>query len=107
MFSFKDHIRPHIREQIKQGRPTCNYQVTHARATISQVTRPDQRLDVLQTCSSRSALRKRNTRSDVKPEPIFLLPDELEVNTSVTVQESCNIGRIERIHCVGLPSVLP
>ena len=37
---------------------------------------------------------KRETRPDIKPVAIFRLPDELEVNTSIAVQESCNIGRL-------------
>ena len=81
--------------------------VTHPRAAVTQIPSTDESSDVFQPGSSSGGLRERDTRSDVDPESILLLPDELEVNASVAVQKSCNVGRLERVHCVGLPSVLP
>jgi hypothetical protein len=49
---------------------------------------------VLQPVPCGGALRQRQARSDIEPEAILPLPDELEVDASVSVQESREVGRV-------------
>ena len=72
---------------IRSGR-LVDDQVAHAGAAITQVATADHALEMLQPVPCGGALRQRQTRSDVEPEAILPLPDELEVDASVSVQES-------------------
>jgi hypothetical protein len=45
-------------------------------------------MEPLESVTSRGALRERQARPDVVAEAILLLPDKLEVDASVSVQES-------------------
>ena len=93
MLSLENTERLDLLEDLLQKGATRNHEVTHPRTPISQIASADQSLDVLQARSSRRTLRERDTRSDVVPELVLLLSDELEVNASISVEESRNIGR--------------
>ena len=108
MLSLEDHVGLDFLENLQKCGPARDHQITHAGPPISQVTTAaKQGLDALQAVPSSSGLRERDGGSDVIAEPILLLLDELEVDTPIAIQKSCNIGRFRHIHCVGLPSVLP
>ena len=94
VFSLEDHVRFHRPEELDKQRPAGDDQVAHAGAAISQVPSAEHALEVLQPVAGGSALREREARSDVEPEAILPLPDELEVDTSVSVQESREVGRV-------------
>ena len=101
MLSFEDHERLHGGEQLEKQGPARDHEITRAGPPVPQVAATTHHdLDLLQPEAGRRALRERDARSDVIPEPILLLPDGLEVNTSVAVEESCDIGRIRLFHYV-------
>ena len=73
---------------------TTDDQIAHAGAAIAQVAAADHALEVLQPVSCGTALRQREARPDVEPVAILPLPDELEVDASISVQEPCEVGRV-------------
>src|SRR5437868_10847317 len=102
MLAFEDDERLDLGEDLLEYRPARDHEITHTGASVADVTGIDHPLDVLQTRSCRCALRKRHTCSDVEPELVLPLPDELEMNTSISVEESCEIACLFRLQCVGL-----
>jgi hypothetical protein len=84
-----------------------DHKITHAGTAVADVTAANQRLKLLQALSIGGRLRQRQARSDIESEAIPLLSDELEVDTSISVQESREVGRVFCPQCAGLPSVLP
>jgi hypothetical protein len=87
--------------------PTGDDKITHAGTAIAHVTTPEQVVEDFQTVPGACRLGERDTGPDIATEPVFLLSDELEVNTSVAIQEPCDVRCAARFHFAGLPSVLP
>src|SRR5205807_4414598 len=96
------HVRLDLAEQPRDERPTRDHEIAHTRSSIAHIATADEQLENLQTCSICRALCQRDRSTDVEPVPVFLLPDELEVNTPVPVEESCDIRSLDVIHCTGL-----
>ena len=94
MLLLEDHVRFHRLERLDEQRPAGDDQVAHAGAAIAQIAAADHALEVLQPVAGGGALRQRQARSDIEPEAILPLPDELEVDASVSVQEPREVGRV-------------
>ena len=82
-----------------------DHETAHPGATVPDVSSPDELFELFETPSGRGALGERDAGSDVEPEPISALPDELEVDTSVSVKETREIGSLERGHVNCWPSL--
>ena len=107
MATLEDHVRFDLSEDRDQYRPAGDHQITHAGSSVSQIPGPEDRADPLEPLSGLSALGEREARSDVVPEAILLLPDELEVDASISVQESRQVGRVRSPHRVAFPRYCP
>src|ERR1700741_4907523 len=74
------HVGLDLAEQPLDERPTRDDEVAHTRAAITDIATADEELENLQPGSISCALCQRDRSTDVEPVPVFLLPDELEVN---------------------------
>ena len=93
VLSLEHDERLNRQESDRSNRPACDHKITHASTAITQVTTSQNRMENSRPSPMGGRLREGERRTDIEPEPITLLPDELKVNTSIPVQESCNIGR--------------
>ena len=107
MLSLEDHVRGDCVKQIRDEGAAGNDQVAHPRATVSQVPATYQGSEMLQALSGGRALREGDRCPDVETEPVLLLPDKLEVDTSITVQESCDVRRVQRSLVLAFPRYCP
>src|SRR5580698_9403992 len=104
VLSLEDHVGLDFLENAQKCWPARDHKITHSGPSIPQIpTTAEQGLDALRTVPRCCGLRERDRGPDVIAEPILLLLDELEVDTPIAIQKSCNIGRFRHIHCVGLP----
>ena len=91
VFSFEQRMWLDFRQNRNQKGPASDHQITHAGTTISQIASTEQTLQMLKSCSGGRALREGKAGPDIEPVPVLLLPDYLEVNTSITVEESRDV----------------
>src|SRR5438445_981850 len=99
MLAFENHVGLHRPQNFRHQRPACDHQITHAGPPVTQISSADDAPKMLEAPSGGRALREGDTRSDIEPELVFLLPHQLEVDAAIPVQEAGQVSRLRRLHC--------
>ena len=94
MLPLENRVRLDHLHQILKERSGSDDQIAHASAAIPQVAAAYPGLELLQPEPGLGCLRRTCVGSDVKPEPVLTLTNELKVNTSVAIEKSCDVGRL-------------